>query len=364
MSGLDNLKTRLVYAGGVSAEKRFQKDKLRALRKAMLYSYQAATALLSDGREFRCLINSSSVKEEYDIKTLSIPYRDICLNRAALDEEEADAASDITSIVDSTEETVDNEEEVSEEEETINNIKTTEGLEEIGLKPGDVFIWKETNTHWLIYLQYLEEDAYFRANICRCDQAIEVNDNTYWVYLRGPVETDIIWNQGGNKSWNELNYSLVMYITKNEETEQYFHRFAKVKILGKTWKVETVNPYYGDGIIQVCLDEYFNNTIEEEEIKRQQEEAAAAEEEEEEIDSTTVVIQGESTVYPYDELTYSVTNSEGGDWSISDSRKAAIVETDSSLVKVRIISGKSGSFVLSYIKGVIEAEKKITIKSI
>jgi len=37
---------------------------------------------------------------------------------------------------------------------------------------GDVFEWKETGTHWLVYLQALEEDAYFRSEIRRCDQEI------------------------------------------------------------------------------------------------------------------------------------------------------------------------------------------------
>jgi hypothetical protein len=30
--------------------------------------------------------------------------------------------------------------------------KTSEGEMDINIKPGDVFIWKETNTHWLVYL--------------------------------------------------------------------------------------------------------------------------------------------------------------------------------------------------------------------
>jgi len=31
------------------------------------------------------------------------------------------------------------------------------------MKPGDVFTWKETNTHWLAFLQILNEKAYFRS---------------------------------------------------------------------------------------------------------------------------------------------------------------------------------------------------------
>jgi hypothetical protein len=81
MSSLDNLKTRVNYAGGPNQEERMNSDKLRSLKKALLYSYQAQTAILTDGREFRCLINHDKLKEDYDDKIISIPYKDICLNR-------------------------------------------------------------------------------------------------------------------------------------------------------------------------------------------------------------------------------------------------------------------------------------------
>ena len=79
-------------------------DKLHALKKALLYSYQAATAILADGREFRCLINPDKLKLSYDEKTISIPFKDIRLNREANEMQ-----------------------------------KTSEGEEEIGISEGDVF---------------------------------------------------------------------------------------------------------------------------------------------------------------------------------------------------------------------------------
>jgi hypothetical protein len=48
---------------------------------------------------------------------------------------------------------------------------------------------------------------------------------------------------------------LVIFITADENTNQFFSRFAKIKIKDprdnkeKTWQVTSVNPYYGDGII-------------------------------------------------------------------------------------------------------------------
>ena len=104
---LELLNKRLQYQGG-NQEQRFINDKLRGLKRALLYSYQAATATLSDGKEVRCLINPDKNKPAYDNKILSIPYKDICLNAPRVG-------------------------------------KTSEGEIDIDIKPGDVFTWKETN---------------------------------------------------------------------------------------------------------------------------------------------------------------------------------------------------------------------------
>ena len=46
----DTLNIRLNYMGGKKADDRMANDKLRTLKKALLYSYQAETAILEDGR--------------------------------------------------------------------------------------------------------------------------------------------------------------------------------------------------------------------------------------------------------------------------------------------------------------------------
>ena len=141
---------------------------------------------------------------------------------------------------------------------------------EIGLKPGQVFTWKETGTHWLVYLEDIEEDAYFRAEIRRCEAKATLADgSSYWVYIRGPVETSIQWFQKSQIEWNNLNYSLVIFITADDKTREQIERFAKIKVYDsrkkkdKTWQVVGVDEYYGDGILQVFLDEFFENSIEE-----------------------------------------------------------------------------------------------------
>ena len=309
---LELLNKRLQYQGG-NQEQRFINDKLRGLKRALLYSYQAATATLSDGKEFRCLINPDKNKPAYDNKILSIPYKDICLNAPKVG-------------------------------------KTSEGEIDIDIKPGDVFTWKETNTHWLVYLEYIEEDAYFRSEIRRCDQEVKIEDNSYWVYIRGPVETSIEWTQKAGIEWNTLNYSLVMYITADETTNNYFERFKTIKVLDprynkeKTWQVVGVDPYYGDGIIQVFLDEYFENSIAD---------AVAAENsaetgEENPVDETAAYINGPTEVQQYSKAYYEIHNAEEGHWYLKWKDEEQNLKSSLKIIPLNISIGELGTFTLIY----------------
>ena len=309
---LELLNKRLQYQGG-NQEQRFINDKLRGLKRALLYSYQAATATLADGREFRCLINPDKNKPAYDNKTLSIPYKDICLNKPRVG-------------------------------------KTSEGEEEIGIKTGDVFTWKETNTHWLVYLEYLEEDAYFRSEIRRCDQQVKIGEDSYWVYIRGPVETSIEWTQKAGIEWNTLNYSLVMYITADEKTNEYFERFKTVKVNDprynkeKTWQVVGVDPYYGDGIIQVFLDEFFENTIAD---------AAAAEKsaqtsEKQPVSTDAAFIDGPIEVQQYSKAYYEINNATDGHWYLKWKGQEQDLKSSLKIIPLNITIGELGTFTLIY----------------
>lgn len=309
---LELLNKRLQYHGG-NQQQRFINDKLRGLKRALLYSYQAATAILSNGQEFRCLINPDKNKPAYDNKILSIPYKDICLNTSRIG-------------------------------------KTSEGQINIQIKTGDIFIWKETNTHWLVYLQYIEEDAYFRAQIRRCDQEINIGDKSYWVYIRGPVETSIEWTQKSGIEWNTLNYSLVMYVTADENTNNYFERFKTVKVLDprynkeKTWQVVGVDPYYGDGIIQVFLDEYFENSIAD---------AVAIEKstqisEEDSIDEAAAYIDGPTVVEQYSKAYYEIHNAENGHWYLKWKQKEQDLKSSLKIIPLNISIGELGVFTLIY----------------
>lgn len=309
MSGLDNLSLRLNYQGG-NQEGRLIKDKQRSLNKALLYSYQAETAILADGREFRCLINPDKLKNDYDDKIISIPFEDICLNSKRKG-------------------------------------KTNEGIEKIGMKVGDVFQWKETGTYWLVYLQRLEENAYFRAEIRKCRYEVDINENKYRVYLCGPAENAIVWHtkknmKGSGVTWNDLNYDLTMFITKDEYTEDYFHRFTKVKVSGKPYEVQAVDAISTEGIIEVALKEDYTNEVQDiiDKIDVPNKEP---------IDELLPYIKGPSVVYPYDEVHFSIENDYGGHWEVNSNKVYIISQTDLT-VELMIKTGRSGEFDLIYKK--------------
>lgn len=304
-----------------------QSGKLKALRKALIHSYQAATAVLADGREFRCLINPDKLNADLDSKTLSIPYEDICLNKERIG-------------------------------------TTSEGMEKIDLKIGDVFTWKETNTHWLVYLQYLEEDAYFRADIRKCKYEIEIDGEYFWAYFKGPVEKTLPWYSADGIYINDLNYTAIMCLPNTEKTRKYFKRFTKVEIADLLWEVQAVDAIGADGIIEVSLKETWRNSIEEarkEEINNQvkPEEPPC---ENPEIDFPH--IHGESEIYPYDIKKYYIDDYAGGEWCLSNN-KAKFLKQNEYSATIEVITGRSGTIDLIY-KSVMYGDIifPITIKSL
>ena len=310
MSALNDLKTRVKYLGGALDTERLKKGKLQSLKRAMQSSYQAAIAILEDGREFKCLINPDKISVDYDNKMISIPFVDVCLNGASRQEEE------------------------------------------IGLRPGHTFTWKETDTHWLVYLQYLEELAYFRAAIKKCTNSIEIDGKKYWCCVKGPTERSLDWNSAEHFYWNDLNYTMVLDVPKNDATLAYFDRFQKVKINGNTWEVQATDKISVDGIIEVFLKEAFNNTIEDAAI-------AEAEELEEPINSRII---GKTTLSPYDVASYAI-DLEDGQWALSGANGlACITKTTASTVTIEVLTGRGGGdFILSY-SGSAEGDFELPIK--
>lgn len=142
-----------------------------------------------------------------------------------------------------------------------------------------------------------------------------------------------------------------MYVTKDENTIDYFHRFKKIKVveeitnIDRTWQVCGVNPYFGDGIVEVFLDEYFENRIEE-----------AAEIEKQEIENQKKVIledyepqiSGPTRVAAYDIATYAIHNIGGGKWYISEDGVEELFNETDSEITIEIVKGKMKPFTLIY----------------
>ena len=317
------MRTRINYVGGKNQQGRMNSDKAATLRKALLYSYQAATAVLSDNREFRCLINPDKLKNDYDDKIISIPFEDICLNSKRLG-------------------------------------KTNINRQVIGMKAGDVFEWKENNSYWIVYLQRLEETAYFRAEIRRCRYEIDINGKKYKVYTRGPIEQTIDYYKVGSGVFNRMNYTLMLTITKDEYTDDFFHRFTKIKFLGKNYEVQAIDGISTEGIIDIYLKEYFSNSILDE-IQEEEKDTPIIDP----LPEGSPEILGESEVYPYDVKEFTIKNLTDGQWAVN-SNKVIILNKSESKVTIKIITGRSGKFILSYndINGKELASKEIKINSL
>lgn len=323
MSGINNLKTRLRWEGGDRQIERMNEDKLRTLKRALIYSYQSATAVLADGREFRCLINSDMIKNEYDNKLISIPFADVCLNEVTFPKEIRNTFK-----------------------------KNSEGLQEIGMKTGDVFTWKENGTDWIVYLQKLEETAYFRAELRRCKHEVEIEGKMYKAYAGNHSLDMMDWRRQHNIEFNELDYTLVMYITKDEHTVNYLKRFALITIDDKPWQVQAADAVSSDGIVMVFLKEYYSNTIAdaiEEENKQKELENEIPPIENPDDEDIEPKLEGPTSVYPYEIHKYKILNAEGGEWRISNGKAEIYNKTDTQ-VEIGIISGKSGTFDLVYVR--------------
>lgn len=309
--GIDNMKIRLKHLGGNTAKDRIIKGKENSLKAALYNSYQGAT-IIKNNKEFRCLINPDKLSQDLDNKIISIPF-------------------------------------------------------DANLKEGDVIEWKENGSHWLVFLQHLEEVAYFRASLRRCRNEVILNNGLrYWVYIRGPIEKNIDWKSASNNYYNKLNHTIIMYVPNTEETLAYFKRFVKVTLGEGTWEVQATDSISTPGIIEVSLKEYFSNTIEQNIEMAVQE--SINENEIEEKDG--IYIYGPEEVFPYESHDYEFRGSdEQGAWKIINSSRKNIcklINEHQKKVTVNILTGKSGEFDLIYenTSGVAVAALKIKIKSL
>ena len=285
---LQTMQSRIQYLGGSQLD-RIKKNKLYSLRKAMKNDYNTRYIKVPDGSVWPCLIRtlSGGLKSDYDKELISVEF-------------------------------------------------------DSGLTPGDTFEVLDDHKHWMIYLPIETEIAYLRSEIVQCDYTLTVNDKEYWIYLQGPTETDLRWFLKSNINANELNLSGTIYIKKDENTKEFFKRFTRIKIAGHVWEVQVTDSLTVPGILELEIQEYYDNTIEElPEIKK-----ATPDEEDAIITGMTTVKQNTSVGYSIGD-TYYDPNTE---WKVdeNDRVKIAGIYKDGRVCEVKIEDGAVGTFLLEY----------------
>lgn len=298
---------------------RLREDKLRSMKRALYNSYQSAVIQFDkDDREFhfRCLINHDKLKVDYEDKILSIPFRQVPVeyegnNMLSMEQKMVDTGTPGEFL----------------DEEGSPVINDDDGTTTFyRVKAGDTFKWVSGNegympdSYWIIYLQYSEETAYFRGQIRKADDIIEIipieQDGSegepleYHGWTVGPNEDEQVWNVKRGVVWNDMYYTKLLYITKDEYTSAYFKRFDRIIINGQSWQIAAYNDNYGTsnknstgGMIRVALKETYTST-------NQMIKNLDKQDEEYELE-----VIGPSTVQSYDIVTYYVPGGTGT-WTV------------------------------------------------
>lgn len=287
---IQTLAARIQYLGGDQLS-RINKQKLNSLNWALKNDYNSRTIKTESGAAWQCLItnNSSGLKSDYDKKYISIDF-----------------ASD--------------------------------------LEPGDTFEVLDDNTHWMIYLPTLAETAYLRSEIIRCRYTYEVNGKEYWIYFQGPTETDLRWFQKNQINVNELNLSGTIYIKNDENTKEHFKRFTKMKLDGHEWEVQITDSISVPGIIELEVQEYYDNTIEE--LPKIQKNPDVSIDPAPTIIGQTLVKPDSIVGYMIDPLYYKPEY----EWEVKDNPRVEIesVKQNGHICEVKIHAGTVKPFTLEY----------------
>lgn len=308
--------SQLTVQGGFPQQERMVRDKRKSLDKATLYSYQAARVKKVQDKELnkidgpivRALINPDKNKFDYDDKIISLGF-------------------------------------------------------EHGFQTGDIFEWERTNSFWLITLQDLDEIAYFRGEIRRCDYQInwldeDGNEQVTYAAIRGPVETKINFIQKHGISVDEPNYSLHILMPRNEKTMKYFVRYSKFYLTSADepdnkicWRVEATDSVSTKGILELTAVEYYANETEDD-IEKGLVKANIKKIEPEDNADTKII--GDTFIKPKVEYDFYINSMKPGQWYTKERTTGTISltpyvnEQGYQAVKVRWNTSYSGQFELFF----------------
>lgn len=292
---LQTLSARIQCAGGDKLG-RINKQKLNSLKAALKNDYNSRPIKTDNHSLMYGLVNTNNLKPDYDKKILSIPF-------------------------------------------------------DAELEAGDVFTCLDDNTKWMVYLPILTETAYLRSEIIRCRYTLDIEGTEYWLYFQGPTETDLRWYIKAGTNFNELNLSGTIYIKNTPQTKDYFHRFTHIKIDGHTWEVQVTDSISVPGVLELEVQEYYDNKYEELPVVNK-------------VDCTSQII-GEQLVKHDAEYGYQIPEKyyhEGWEWSIENNDRVRILETfrDGRTCKVKVEDGAIRTFDIIY--GTKREGYKLTVR--
>lgn len=311
------MRKRLEYQGGIAQEDRMIKDKYKAFLHSLLYSYQSATVKMADAlnrdfdtaQSFKALINPNKVKQDYDDKILSVDYGS-------------------------------------------------------GFGLGDVFEWTGTQTHWLIYLQELTEDAYFRGHIRRCKYQIKFKDENgnecvTWAAVRGPTETDINSIQKNQIRIDNPNWGLNILMPLNDKTLKAFDRYSEFLFAGKCWQVQATDSISMKNILEVNAQEYYIDR-DTDDVENELKNGLVIEPSDPTPDS---LIQGEAFIKPQIAEIYTAPVADG-QWKVLENCPVCIRKLTDTSVEVTWRKSVSGQFTLQWVKDKLVDNKVIVVESL
>lgn len=285
---MKTLAARIQYQGSNQLE-RIKQQKRKSFQQALTNDYNTRFIKTPLKACFPCLINENNLKPDYDKKILSVDF-------------------------------------------------------DARLEAGDTFEVLDDETHWMVYLPILTETAYLRAEIIRCRYSLEINGEEYWIYFQGPTETDLRWLMRRGINVNELNLSGTIYIKNDENTKEYFERFRHLKIEGHTWEVQVTDSVTVPGILELEIQEYYDNSVEE--LPEVLVNPDISVDPAVPIEGKTVVKQDSIVGYKVSKEVYS----KDGKWEIRNNPRVKIEEVleDGCICKVRVYPGAIKTFELWY----------------
>lgn len=304
---LELMKRRLGYQGGAPQQDRMIQDKLKSMLSATKYSYQAAK-FSKWGFEDKIsagLFNPITQTQDYDTKRISVPF-------------------------------------------------------DANYQVGDVVKWHNTNTYWIIFLQDKTELAYFRGQCRRCDYKVQWVDGNRQLHsapmsVIGPTNPMPGTNLTMNTAVDTPSANLVCLVSDNIINREYFTRYQKFLLKGKTYKIDQIDNLSMPGIIQINATEFYTNQVEDDEGIRNSYNVHPIVEEH----ITEYAIDGPRAIKPFYEATFT-TFVNGGYWGIreidelpqfqKDKYPAQFTDEDTSqkIVHLKWSSPKTGNFTLEY----------------